>query len=108
MSISCFRQAFGCLSVFFVVLASQARGEEPRCDAYGDPLPAEVLRRLGMARFHAGFCGTAALSPQGDVVATATLLDGIRLFDAVSGKELRRFERPIKGEFDFVPGELVY
>ena len=62
-----------------------------RRDQAGDPLPAEAISRLGTTRFrHGGLIDYVAFTPDGN-----TLLshggDGIRLWDAVSGAEVRRF-----------------
>jgi RNA polymerase sigma factor (sigma-70 family) len=61
-------------------------------DAQGDPLPPGAVGRLGTLRFrHADSVGAFALSPDGKTLAGAGGRDLV-LWDAVTGKELRRLE----------------
>jgi WD40 repeat protein len=60
-----------------------------RKDLYGDSLPAGTLQRLGTVRFR--HTSTAiAYSPDGKILASGGRDNAIRLFDAATGKELRR------------------
>lgn len=60
-------------------------------DRYGDPLPTEAIARLGTVRFrHEGEACSLAYSPDGKTLAAASNDARIFLFDAASGKELRR------------------
>jgi WD40 repeat protein len=64
-------------------------------DSYGDPLPAGARLRLGTTRYHIGetpFYVTLFLSANGKVLAAADNREHVRLFDAVTGKTLRRLQ----------------
>lgn len=66
--------------------------QRARTDLYGDPLPPRALLRLGTVRFrHGGQVNALALSPQGKTLATASEDGTLRLWDAATGRELRRF-----------------
>jgi hypothetical protein len=60
-----------------------------RPDLYGDPLPAGAMARLGTVRFR-HHATAAAYSPNGKTLATGGRDNVIRLFDAATGKALRR------------------
>jgi RNA polymerase sigma factor (sigma-70 family) len=61
-------------------------------DLYDDPLPAGVVSRLGTVRFrHEGNINSVAFSPDGKIIATGSLDNTLRLWDAATGKELCRF-----------------
>src|SRR5437867_3892924 len=60
-------------------------------DTLGDPLPAGAVARLGTTRLrHASHVINLAYSPDGKVLATAGDDDLARLWDANTGKEIRR------------------
>src|SRR5262249_33309498 len=66
-----------------------------RVDRQGDPLPAGALARFGSLRFYhlaPGLCGQA-YSPDGKLLASADGT-GIVLWDALTGKEIRRLPYP--------------
>jgi WD40 repeat protein len=79
-----------------------AQTKEPT-DRYGDPLPAGALQRLGTVRFRHDSTALA-YSPNGKILASGGRDNLIRLFDAYTGKELRRLighqPRSYKGPAD--------
>jgi WD40 repeat protein len=85
-----------------------------RADLYGDPLPPGALARLGTVRFR--YAATAvAYSPDGKLLAAGGSDNHIRLFDAATGKEIRRLAghqartfapAQKKGAFDLLVGSV--
>lgn len=60
-------------------------------DSFGDPLPTGAMLRLGTLRFrHRGDAWSVAFSPDGKLLAAACKGGLIYLWDAQTGKELRR------------------
>ncbi|HEY7158362.1 MAG TPA: sigma-70 family RNA polymerase sigma factor [Gemmataceae bacterium] len=62
-----------------------------RRDQTGDPLPADALSRLGTTRLrHGGIIECLAFGPGGKTLVSRGW-DGVRFWDAASGKEIKRF-----------------
>jgi WD40 repeat protein len=61
----------------------------PRTDRHGDPLPFGAVARLGTIRFRYN-ATCVAYSPDGKVLAAGGADNQVRLFDARTGKEVRR------------------
>ncbi|MCZ6691275.1 MAG: WD40 repeat domain-containing protein [Planctomycetota bacterium] len=66
---------------------------KPRLDLYGDPLPEGAIRRLGSLRFrHIGTVLSVDFSPDGKTIASGGRDWTARIWDAQTGKEIRRWE----------------
>jgi metallo-beta-lactamase class B len=63
--------------------------EQKGTDLYQDPLPAGAVQRLGTIRYRHNSTAIA-YSPNGKLLASGGRDNTVRLFDAESGKELRR------------------
>jgi RNA polymerase sigma factor (sigma-70 family) len=69
-----------------------AAPEGPRHDRHGDPLPDGAVVRLGTVRFrHADGVTCSVFGPDGKTLVTGSHDGTARLWDAATGKELRRF-----------------
>jgi RNA polymerase sigma factor (sigma-70 family) len=69
--------------------AKRAPAPGPAVDAFGDPLPADALARLGTARLRHGATAFALdVSPDGRAVASAGLDGGVHVWEVPTGKEL--------------------
>jgi RNA polymerase sigma factor (sigma-70 family) len=79
--------------------APAGRGQErpAPADRFGDPLPPGALARLGTTRFRLG--GAVAFLPDGQALVSGGFgnTNVARLWDAATGKELRRFGEPAHG-----------
>jgi WD40 repeat protein len=64
--------------------------QAPRVDAFGDPLPEGAIARIGTVRLRqpSEVC-SVVYSPDGKMLATGGRYDGVRLWDATTGKLLR-------------------
>jgi hypothetical protein len=83
----------------------QAKKPPPLVDRHGDPLPPGALFRLGTTRFrHGGQIHAVAFSPDDKIVASVSDDANVWLWEAASGKGLRRlstrlFSLPMAGEW---------
>ena len=101
------------LAVIFIALPLVAFAQEPpppgdppgeeqspkdqatkrRLDLYGDPLPEGAIRRFGSLRFrHIGAVMSVDYSPGGKTIASGGRDWTARIWDAETGKEIRRWE----------------
>jgi RNA polymerase sigma factor (sigma-70 family) len=77
--------------------AQPARVTSARTDPYGDLLPSRALTRLGTVRFrHSENVLDIAFAPDGKTLAAADS-DLVCLWDAATGKELRRLQQATTG-----------
>lgn len=83
---------FGLMVSWHATVNGQADDSRVAADRHGDPLPAGTVARLGTLRFrHGHFITSIAFSPDGKSVATTDSNRILRLWDAATGQERRRF-----------------
>src|SRR5579883_2189969 len=92
--------------------SKSAKDGHVTADIYGDSLPPGAIARMGTMRFrHIGDVISVAYSPDGKTLASGQCNEGpIVLWDAATGKEVRRFndEPGVKRSFAFSPdGKLL-
>lgn len=79
-----------------------AEAKPVKMDAYGDPLPADALVRLGSMRWrHSGQIMYVAYSADGKQLITGCQDGSLRVWEADSGKEIRRFGKVVPGQPGF-------
>ncbi len=86
------------LALGVAVLAAAATQEEkPAVDHYGDPLPPHAVARLGTLRFRGtNLVLQAAAVPGGKQLLGLGLASTVVMWDAATGKEIRRFDGPTR------------
>jgi WD40 repeat protein len=93
------------LLVAIVLMGPIARAEpdapvtrSAHVDRRGDPLPAGAVARLGTLRFrHGAAVSSVALSPNGKWIASTGRDNMLRVWDAATGRELRRIREEHPG-----------
>jgi RNA polymerase sigma factor (sigma-70 family) len=69
------------------------RPESARLDLFGAPLPDHAVARMGMSRLrHLATVSAVAYAPDGKTIASASWDKTLCLWDAATGKELRRLD----------------
>ncbi len=83
-----------------------ARAEEPAADQQGDPPPEEAPSRRGTVRLpHPWFAEAVAISSEGKLLVSTVHDGAVSVWDAGTGKELRRFpNKGSGGRLAFAPG----
>jgi len=75
----------------------------PRTDRYGDPLPEGAIARIGTIRFRDNNAiHSICYCPDGKILA-AIGNDGVRLWDAVTGKVLHSYNLPASSQEKSIP-----
>jgi WD40 repeat protein len=80
------------VALLLPIAARAAAPVNPRVDAAGDPLPEGALARFGTLHLHHnGSVINVAFAPDGKTLASCGNDSLVRLWDAATGKEIRRF-----------------
>src|SRR5262249_30908279 len=103
------RETLACALVAVIGSANPATSQaQPRVDARGDALPPGAVARLGSVRFlHEDSVRSLALSPDGSIVMAGCHSNGVRLWAADSGKELRRIGTTLSPDGSFVDATVA-
>jgi RNA polymerase sigma factor (sigma-70 family) len=84
-------EAHGWLSVGLDPEDSTHPTKNARVDAFGDPLPAEAIARIGTVRFrHGNDIQGLQFTPDGKELIAHGFREGITVWDATTGRELRK------------------
>lgn len=83
---------FSLISVPLLAMAASAQQPAPRADAFGDPLPAAAIARLGTSRLrHGAAVDTVQFIAGGKRLLSAGQDGTVRLWEPQSGREVQRF-----------------
>jgi RNA polymerase sigma factor (sigma-70 family) len=78
---------------------AERQDEKPRADRHGDPLPPHAVARLGTLRFRGVNLVLQAAAVPGEKQILGLGFDpAVVLWDAATGKEVRRITRPVRKE----------
>jgi WD40 repeat protein len=81
------------LALLLALTAAPVASAEPATDRLGDPLPAGAVARFGTHRLrHEGEVHSVAWSPDGKTIASGGSDGAVIVWDAVTGRELRRWQ----------------
>ena len=73
----------------------RAEGRQPKADPLAEPMPAGAVARLGTSRFqHGADVNAVVFTSDGKGLISASLAGTVFLWDAATGRELRRFAAP--------------
>lgn len=87
---------FCCATMMAMASGQDSRPDKVHVDALGDSVPSESVARLGTHRMRVptGYVPSPAISPDGKLLAVTGAGSQVRIWDAITGKEIRRLCAP--------------